>query len=573
MCALFNFRDNTWAVVDPKGRYDGSNGGDVEGLHWVVGTEPIELAQLKDRYYEPGLLAKVMGFDAEPSRDVRDFAVAELHPHLQLTAPTNERQRLGIHLVNRGGGIGRVVVKVNGKELADDARGPGHDPSAKQLRIEVELPVDHPLLVPGEKNEIEVQAFNREENLRSRGLKLLYETPPDPNVKPPRLWAVVAGISDYHGDKIDLRFAAKDATSYAAALRLAASRLLGRENVFVSELTTSHPPSRQPTRASISRALKALGERSTSRDIVVIYLAGHGVNYGGPAGDFYLLGSEARSADLSDPAIRQSVALSSTELTELIKGIPANKQVLILDTCASGTVIDKLTGTRLVSSSQRRALEQLNDRTGMHVLAGCTADSVSYEATRYGQGVLTYSLLLGMRGAALKQNQFVDVGRLFSYAQEMVPQLARDVGGIQQPQVASPKGSSFEIGQLIREDREAIPLQAARPFVLRTSFQEEESFDDVLGLGGRVDELLRDASAIPNPRFVFVDAREFPESFRLRGRYRIKDGRVTVKVRLLHQRETTAEFSIQGRQHQIDALSGSILRELQKRLETQPVTP
>ncbi len=41
LCRLISFDDGNWAVVDADGRYDASNGGDVEGLHWVVGNEPI----------------------------------------------------------------------------------------------------------------------------------------------------------------------------------------------------------------------------------------------------------------------------------------------------------------------------------------------------------------------------------------------------------------------------------------------------------------------------------------------------------------------------------------------------
>ena len=44
---------------------------------------------------------------------------------------------------------------------------------------------------------------------------------------------------------------------------------------------------------------------------------------------------------------------------------------------------------------------------------GSAADAVSYEASRYGQGLLTYSLLQGMKGAALKEDQYVDVSKLF----------------------------------------------------------------------------------------------------------------------------------------------------------------
>src|SRR5207302_5492949 len=107
---------------------------------------------------------------------------------------------------------------------------------------------------------------------------------------------------------------------------------------------------------------------------------------------FYLT-ADAATPDLRDAAVRQQTTLSSQELTDLLKKAPAQKQVLILDTCASAKALEKLAASRGVPSSQVRALEALKDRTGMHVLAGCAADAVSYEATRFAQGRLTDSLL------------------------------------------------------------------------------------------------------------------------------------------------------------------------------------
>jgi WD40 repeat protein len=57
LVSLFALDQSNWAVVDPQGRFDASPGG-MNLMHWVVGMEPIDLAQLKERYYEPGLLLK-----------------------------------------------------------------------------------------------------------------------------------------------------------------------------------------------------------------------------------------------------------------------------------------------------------------------------------------------------------------------------------------------------------------------------------------------------------------------------------------------------------------------------------
>jgi hypothetical protein len=42
-------------------------------LYFTAGLEVVELEQLKDRYYEPGLFAKVMGFDGGNLRAVEDL--------------------------------------------------------------------------------------------------------------------------------------------------------------------------------------------------------------------------------------------------------------------------------------------------------------------------------------------------------------------------------------------------------------------------------------------------------------------------------------------------------------------
>ena len=510
LCTLVGMPNGDWAVVDSAGRFDASNGGDVEGLHWVVGDEPIELAQLKDRYYDPGLLGKKLGYNQEPLRKVESFVAPKLFPRVAIIAPPNRQGDFAIHLSNRGGGIGRVVVKINGKELTADARGARPDPKATALTIPVDLAGD-PRLKPGQKNVIEVEAFNAEGYLRSRGIQIEVDDPRDALVaEKPAVWAVVVGISRYQGGAINLRYAAKDAEDFSGALRIAATRLLGADHVHLTLLTApalgaaskadaagKMQSASAPTHENILAALQSLQDPKKVRtgDILVVYMAGHGVTRSGADGGFYYLTSDAQSAELTDPAVRQQWAISDEELTAAIAKIPALKQVMILDTCHSGKLIEDLTAKRDISSSQIRALERIKDRTGLHILAGCASDSGSYEASRYGQGVLTYSLLLGMRGAALKEDQFVDVGTLFNFAADQVPALAKNLGGVQRPMISSPKGSSFDIGELTAADRQQIPLQRERPVVLRSGFQEEQSFDDVLELAKKVDEQFRDVES------------------------------------------------------------------------------
>src|SRR5271165_5789144 len=119
-------------------------------------------------------------------------------------------------------------------------------------------------------------------------------------------------------------------------------------------------------------------------DVLVIYLAGHGIALQEQGHETYCyLTKEARTANrdaFRDPEVRRQYSISSAELTEWFKKIPALKQVLILDTCSAGAAANKLIEHRQISGDQIRAIDRLKDRTGFHVLMGCASDKVSYEA-------------------------------------------------------------------------------------------------------------------------------------------------------------------------------------------------
>ncbi|MFM7856877.1 MAG: hypothetical protein ACKO96_34360, partial [Flammeovirgaceae bacterium] len=134
-------------------------------------------------------------------------------------------------------------------------------------------------------------------------------------------------------------------------------------------------------------------------------------------------------------------------------------------------------------------------------------DAVSYEASKYGQGVLTYSILEGIRGAALREDQFVDVIKLFQYARDRVPALAEGIGGIQTPQVFSPTGGqSFDIGQLTEKEKRDIPIANLRPVYIRSTFLDDDRLDDALQVAKKVDEALTElAGKGYGAPLIFVD--------------------------------------------------------------------
>ena len=519
-----------WIVTHPSGLFDASPGA-MNKLYFVQGLDIVEFSQLKERYYEPGLWKKVMS--GEKLRDVLGMKSIDLPPDVHV-GEVDGNGYLPIELINHGGGIGEITIYINGKEVIQDAREKNANSNSETMSFKVFLG-NNKNLIKGEENLVSVKAWNADHWVVSRSEIVSYKTTGSESYKP-AIHILTCGVSDYTGSEIDLKYAAKDAEAISKALQLGAKKLFGIEKSYVYNLTTLQEEENYPTKINILKSFEKISNTAHPLDLIVVYLSGHGINYGGQDGDWHYLTQEAytgNAAAYGDPAIRHKTTLSSNELVELFKKVPALKQVLIIDACASGRVVENLMAKKDIESSTLRALDRMRDRTGMHIITGCTADAVSYEASKYGQGVLTYSLLEGIRGAALREDQYIDVNKLFQYAQERVPNLAEGIGGIQSPQIFSPQGAqSFDIGQLSEIEKKAIPISAIRPVYIRSNFQDENELEDVLGLGNKVDEALNEASSKGTDKsIIFVDVRDYPDGCKLIGRYSQANGMITLKLR------------------------------------------
>lgn len=561
-CSLIGFRDGTWAVVDPDGRYDASHDGHVEGLHWVLGDEVISLEQLQSAYYEPGLLAKIL--EGKPLLQVPDFARIGLFPVALATAPTAADPRLKIDLENRGGGIGRVVVKIDGTAIATDVRGGGADPAAARAHVDVDL-AHHPLLTPGRESTITVEAFNADGSLRSRGIEVRWTPPGDAETAPPELWAVVCGISDYHGEALDLRYAAADALAFGAALAASAEGLFGAGHVHVATLATEGGAT-APTRAHLEAALEAA--RAARRDdVFVLYLSGHGVTAGTPP-DYCYLTQEASSTDLALAEVRATRAVTAAALEEWLRWIPARKKVLVFDTCRAGEAAKRLGDRGPDAGDQKRALARVRQALGTYTLAGCAADRVSYEASRYGQGLLTYALLEGMKiGAkeATREGDLLEAMGLLSYAMRRVPELARGVGGLQEPQPSVPDlATPIDLGRLTAVTKERIRLAGERPLFVKPAFDLATRPGDPLGLTTQVAAALRTATDEQGQgRVAFVEVDSGEGALRLAGRYAADGARVTVHAYLTRSTaagdEDVGELDLEGTRDALPALARGLV--------------
>ncbi|MCO6479377.1 MAG: caspase family protein [Phaeodactylibacter sp.] len=581
--AGLNSLDSTdWVVTAPSGLFDASPGA-MELMHYVVKEagewEVIELNQLKERYYEPGLLQKLLGYSDEPARRVDGLDTVTLYPVVQLELDSQSNQ-LQIGLTPRSGGLGKVSVFLNGKEIIED-HNPQHGPG-RQGKISLQpirLSDYARYFLPDSLNTISVRACNEGGWLISPAHTLAYRPgfarakgrpgdDPAPAfsfqaVRGPALYAIIIGTANYAGDKLDLKFPGHDASAMAQAIQQAGGQLF-EDRVYVRLFTTDTlDVGLHPTKSNIKAAFDELKEQAKAEDILLVYLSGHGVTYGdAERAQFYYLTLDIASENLSDEGVRNSRTISSSELTKWINDIPALKQVMILDACNSGKVVESLaTGTKTLNSSQIRALDRMKDRTGMYVLAGSAADKVSYEASQYGQGLLTYSILEAMSGLKLWEGQYVDVMTLFQYARDKVPELARTIGGIQTPMMAFPGGGqSFPIG--IVNDQVKIPVAQVKPVFVRNTFMDEVLLNDHLGLTRNMEQQFQEISAKgAGAELIYVDIPQFPNAFAIRGLYRVEGEQVIGRARLFRGERALGEILFRGKKERPEEMVEQIMEQ------------
>lgn len=569
LATLVVLDEDDWIVSTPGGLFDASPKA-MELLYYVVGyegsLEVIELEQLKSRYYEPGLLAKILSFSVEPIRPVDDFEEVELYPEIK--ADINNGL-LSVQLIERNGGSGGISVFINGKEVvapAEAETNTASNPSGMQYDLSQyqNLMYKHPDSI----NQIQVRAYNAEGWLKSPAVELPYQLPAG-NAKgrrtnknntsavlntelDPKLFVVSIGTSNYTGTKLDLKYADQDATVMAQAMQAVSSNLFpGASGVEVYCFSTASPDStglegtpiqwQFSNKKNIAQTFQTIKSKAKAEDVLMVYLSGHGITYGNARNSqFYYLTQGIADDNLSDRALRNAFTISSHELTQWINEIPALKQVLIIDACNSGQVVENLTsGTKNLNSSQIRALDRMKDRTGMFILSGSASDKVSYEASEYGQGLLTYALLQGMLGVAARKTadgEYIDVMKLFQYARDEVPRLAASINGIQTPMLGFPtQGASFDLGLLDDQVKAKIPVSNKKPVFIRSIFLNEEAFTDDQNLVGALQgNLQKETSKGKNADLIYIDVNSYPQAYAVRGLYKMNNNNIELRAKLIY---------------------------------------
>jgi hypothetical protein len=157
-----------------------------------------------------------------------------------------------------------------------------------------------------------------------------------------------------------------------------------------------------------------------------------------------------------------------------------------------------------------------------------------------------------------------------------VPQLARNIGGIQRPIIAAPQGTSFDVGLLrSKEDKAAIPLALLKALLLRpvlVNRDENVGYDD-LELVPLLRERLQAESEV-NVRgrpdawvSVYVNADEMPGAVRPSGTYSVTGDTIRLTMNLIRDGKRIESFQVEGNKTDKEALVRLILDGLSRTMK------
>jgi hypothetical protein len=222
-------------------------------------------------------------------------------------------------------------------------------------------------------------------------------------------WAVVIGISDYKGDGLDLRYAHRD----AEAMR---DFLIGKGGFRPDHV--KFLSNQGATYQGIHAALFSFLAAAQPEDMVLIFLAGHGVQDTVNPDNFFFLAHDSEVGNLGGTAIPMWDLGNVMDYT-----IRSQRILVFADTCHSGAALDR-GGDGKNLNFFNKYLEVLARKKGRLVLTASQAHESSLEDAKLAHGVFTNSLLLGLGGAADDNpaDGVITAGELVDYVRAKVPE-------------------------------------------------------------------------------------------------------------------------------------------------------
>lgn len=438
LLAFFPHNDKKrWVMWTPTGYYDASpDAEDLIGWHVNKGKDAaadfFPIGQFRNQFYRPDIISKIL-YAADEAKAVKiandeagrkqqqaDVA-KQLPPVVEILSPRNGLEvssttvKIGYKIRTPSGeAVTNVKVLVDGRPVS--------------LERQLERPTagstaSVTVTIPEKDSEIAVIAENRFAPSVPATVRLKWKgntVAADKFVIKPKLYVLAIGVSRYANSNYNLDFPAKDAQDFAAAMQKQKGGLY--RDVVIKTLLDA-----DATRDSIVDALEWIRLQTTSKDVAMIFFAGHGVN--DRLNRYYFC---PHNFNLDR---QSSTGVGINDIKTTVENI-AGKVVLFVDSCHSGNVFGTVKTRGNLADINGFVNELSSAENGAIIFAASTGRQVSVEDAAWNNGAFTKALVEGLYGKAeVAGKGKVTINSLDLYISERVKELTK---GQQTPTTAKP---------------------------------------------------------------------------------------------------------------------------------------
>jgi hypothetical protein len=436
LLALFPHTDRKrWILWTPSGYYDASPGAEeLIGWHVNNGSDQaadfFPISRFRSTYYRPDVVAKVLETLDEPeaiklankesTKKVQEVPVTKiLPPVVNIVSPKDgfetSTKEVEVKFEVRSPS-GEPVTKVR---VLVDGRPIGRGLEVKEIQKDQGIQTAR-APIPEKDTEISIIAENKyaASEPATVSLKWSKKAKEDEFIIKPKLYVLAIGVSKYEDKNMTLQFAAKDAKDLVESL-------IRQKGGLYRDVVVKILIDEKATREEIIDGFDWISKETTSNDVALVFLAGHGVNDSG--GVYYFL---PVNTDLEK--LRRT-GVPFTEMKNTVVSL-AGKTILFIDTCHAGNVM----GARAVAPDITGVVNELaSAENGAVVFASSTGRQYSFEDPAWGNGAFTKAAVEGIEGKADYMGKGrITINMLDLYISERVKELTK---GKQTPATAKPK--------------------------------------------------------------------------------------------------------------------------------------
>jgi WD40 repeat protein/uncharacterized caspase-like protein len=435
LLALFPHKDKKrWVLWTPSGYFDASPGAE-ELIGWHVNNGQDQAAdffpasKFRSTYYRPDVISKVLETleekegirlaNEESGRKQEASIQQMLPPIVNIISPPDGTEASTAEIMVRfsvrtpsGEPVTGIKVLVDGRPVSTQ-RAVQIVPKDGEIR-EMKVPI------PEQESQISIVAENRFSASEPATVRVKWadKVQKEEFVIKPKLYVLAIGISKYEDKNLTLDFAAKDASDFAEAMGKQKGELY--RDVVIKLLANE-----KATKDEILDGLDWIQKETTSKDVAIVFLAGHGVN--DPSGIYYFLPVNANTERL------KRTGTPFSDIKNTVASL-AGKTIVLLDTCHSGNIMGKRRGALDTTAIVN---ELASAESGVVVFASSTGNQYSVEDPAWKNGAFTKALVEGISGKADYTGKGrITINMLDLYISERVKELTK---GEQTPTTTKPQ--------------------------------------------------------------------------------------------------------------------------------------